>query len=115
MLQNCQTGLTVSESHSFSHICFCFLFLSQQGETHQIHKITEKRKAVTFEKVDQRRSEVQKHLVQPRAVETTHFTLKNMTFATSEHKTCLSHSTPGNPHNVDQRGNKASVLVYEHF
>ncbi len=39
-------------------VCHIFCFLSQWGKTHQTHKITEKRKAVTFEKVDQRRSEV---------------------------------------------------------
>lgn len=77
-------------------VCHTPWFLSQRGITHQMLKITEKRDDVTFVKVDQRRSEVQKHLVQPRAVKTTHFNFKNMTFATSEHKMCLSHSTPVN-------------------
>lgn len=90
-------------------VCHILWFLSQQGITHQMHKITEKREAVTFVKVDQRRSEVQKHLVQPRAAKTTHFNFKNMTFATSEHKMCLSHSTPVNPHSV--KGNQA---MYSH-
>lgn len=42
--------------HSLPHIVL--FFLTQQGVTHQIHKITVKREAVTFVKVDQRRSEV---------------------------------------------------------
>lgn len=47
---NCFNIITVC------HI-FCFFYLSEE-KTHQMHKITAKRKAVTFEKVDQRRSEV---------------------------------------------------------
>lgn len=54
-----QTALCASESSQFATYCVFFpFFLSQQGVTHQIHKITEKREAVTFVKVDQRRSEV---------------------------------------------------------
>ena len=55
MLQSSQTVLTASEPSQFATY---FCVLSQRGIAHQIHKITEKREAVTFEKVDQRRSEV---------------------------------------------------------
>lgn len=57
---------------------------------------------------------MQKHLVQPRAVKTTHFNLKNMTFATSEQKTCLFNCTPVNlqTHTMEiKKGNQASLTA----
>lgn len=57
------------------------IFVSLRGKN---IKLAKTRKAVTFKKLDQRQTHVQKHPEQPRAVKTAHFNMKNMTFATTE-------------------------------